>query len=417
MTERPADIRLTDLADPVYPEAAQPIRDGLAGYGATLQLEPEALLEAAAARTGLTDFGDPGFRDRLDILCAALRNEAGLSDTGVAVAFEQLVGNLINRLRLQALLTEHPEIADIPIERPIIICGLPRTGTTHLHNLLAADPALRHLPYWESLEPFPDPGEPGDWARRDRCAAGLDLVNTSMPEFKRMHDMTVDHAHEEIQLLANDISGMLFETTYRIPSFAAHYKAHDQSASYRHMRRQLQAMQWLRPGAGSRWVLKSPQHLEQFPTLLETFPDATFVVTHRDPVEVALSMATMISYASRMAVDHPDPAAISRYWLDRAQDLLNGCLRDRDLLPAEQSVDVRFVDFMADEEGTVARIYALAGQPLTAAAREAMARFRAEHPRGRYGGVRYNSEDLDLDAEDVGRRLAAYRERFVGSAP
>ena len=174
---------------------------------------------------------------------------------------------------------------------------------------------------------------------------------------------------------------------------------------------------WLRPDAGSRWVLKSPQHLEQFPTLLETFPDATFVVTHRDPVEVTLSMATMISYASRMAVDHPDPAAISRYWLDRAQDLLNGCLRDRDLLPAEQSVDVRFVDFMADEEGTVAQIYALAGQPLTAAAREAMARFRAEHPRGRYGGVRYNSEDLDLDAEDVGRRLAAYRERFVGSAP
>ena len=164
-------------------------------------------------------------------------------------------------------------------------------------------------------------------------------------------------------------------------------------------------------------MLKSPQHLEQFPTLLETFPDATFVVTHRDPVEVTLSMATMISYASRMAVDHPDPAAISRYWLDRAQDLLGGCLRDRDLLPAEHSVDVRFVDFMADEEGTVARIYELAGQPLTAAASEAMARFRAEHPRGRYGGVRYNAEDLDLDAEDVGRRLAAYRERFVGSAP
>ncbi|HNF04724.1 MAG TPA: sulfotransferase, partial [Mycobacterium sp.] len=231
MSERPADIRLTDLADPVYPEAAQPIRDGLAGYGATLQLDPAALLDAARARTGLADFGDPAFRERLEILCTALQTEAGLSDTGVAVVFEQLVGNLINRLRLQALVTEHPEIADIPIERPIIICGLPRTGTTHLHNLLAADPALRHLPYWESLEPFPAPDEADEQPRRDRCAAGLDIVNTSMPEFKRMHDMTVDHAHEEIQLLANDISGMLFETTYRIPSFAAHYKTHDQSAS------------------------------------------------------------------------------------------------------------------------------------------------------------------------------------------
>jgi hypothetical protein len=130
------------------------------------------------------------------------------------------------------------------------------------------------------------------------------------------------------------------------------------------------------------------QHLEQFPTLLNTFPDATFVVTHRDPVEVTLSMATMISYASRMANDHPDPVAISRYWLDRAGDLLGGCLRDRDLLPAGQSIDVRFTDFMADEEGTIARIYELAGQPLTAAARAAMTQFRTEHPRGRHGGVR-----------------------------
>ena len=413
MSERPADIRLTDLAAPVYPEAAQPIRDGLAGYGATLQLDPAALLDAARARTGLADFGDPAFRERLEILCTALQTEAGLSDTGVAVVFEQLVGNLINRLRLQALVTEHPEIADIPIERPIIICGLPRTGTTHLHNLLAADPALRHLPYWESLEPFPAPDEADEQPRRDRCAAGLDIVNTSMPEFKRMHDMTVDHAHEEIQLLANDISGMLFETTYRIPSFAAHYKTHDQSASYAHMKLQLQAMQWLR--GGTRWVLKSPQHLEQFPTLLKTFPDATFVVTHRDPVEVTLSMATMISYASRMATAHPDPVAISRYWLARAEDLLNGCLRDRDVLPAGQSLDVRFDDFMADEEGTVARIYELAGQPLTSAARDAMARFRVEHPRGRHGGVRYDADDLGLDVGDIGRRLDAYRQRFVSS--
>ena len=413
MSERPADIRLTDLADPVYPEAAQPIRDGLAGYGATLRLDPAELSDAARARTGLDDFGDPAFRERLEILCAALQTEAGLSDTGVAVVFEQLVGNLVNRLRLQALLTAHPEIEDIPIERPIVICGLPRTGTTHLHNLLAADPALRHLPYWESLEPFPAPDEADERPRRDRCAAGLDIVNTSMPEFKRMHDMTVDHAHEEIQLLANDISGMLFETTYQIPSFAAHYKTHDQSASYAHMKRQLQAMQWLR--GGTRWVLKSPQHLEQFPTLLKTFPDATFVVTHRDPVEVTLSMATMISYASRMASAHPDPVAISRYWLSRAEDLLGGCLRDRDVLPAGQSIDVRFGDFMADEEGTVARIYELAGQPLTPAARAAMAQFRVEHPRGRHGGVRYDAGDLGLDVADIGRRFTAYRQRFVGS--
>lgn len=415
MIDRPAPIRLADLADPVYPAAAQPIRDGLAAYGATLRLQPEEILAAAEQRTGLNNWGDPAFRERLDVLCTALRDEAGLSDTGVAVAYEQVVQNLVNRLRLEALIAEHPEIENLPVERPIIICGLPRTGTTHLHNMLAADPSLRHLPYWESLEPFPSPDEADDeQPRRDRCATALELTNMSMPEFKRMHDMTVEHAHEEIQLFANDISGMLLETVYHIPSFAAHYKAHDQGPSYAYLKRMLQAMQWLR--GGTRWVLKSPQHLEQFPTLLATFPDATFVLTHRDPVEVTLSMATMICYSSRMAMARPDPVKIARYWFDRAEDLLNACLRDRDVLPPDQSIDVRFTDFMADEEGTIARIYQLAGQPFDDSVRKAMAEFRAEHPRGRYGGVLYNAEDLGLDRDEIATRLAAYRRRFIDDA-
>jgi len=410
--ERPAPIRLTDLARPVFPAAALPMREALAAYGAILELSPQALMRTASERARLDDWGDSGFRERLDVLCASLREEAGLSDVGVAMVFEQLVGNLVNRLRLEALIGAHPEIDDIAIERQIIICGLPRTGTTHLHNLIAADPNLRYLPYWESLEPFPAPDEPDIQSRRRRCAVGLDLVNTSMPEFRRMHDMTVDHAHEEIQLLANDISGMLFETTYHLPSFAAHYKSHDQAPSYAYLKRSLKAMQWLR--GGTRWVLKSPQHLEQFPALYATFPDATFVVTHRDPVEVTRSMVTMIAYASRMACDSPDPARIARYWLNRADDLFTGCLRDRDALPATQSIDVRFTEFMADEEGTLATIYELAGQPYDDGVRAAMANFIAEHPRGRYGEVTYDLADVGLDADEVARRLRPYRDRFVG---
>jgi hypothetical protein len=412
---RPAAIRFDDLAQPRYPEAAQPMRDGLAGYGATVELTPDALMATAAQRTGLDDWGDDAFRDRLAVLCGALREEAGLSDTGTAIVFEQLAGNLVNRLRLQALVTAHPEIEDIEIERPIIICGLPRTGTTHLHNLMAADPALRYLPYWESLEPFPGPDEPDPTPRRERCAAGLELVATSMPEFRRMHDMTVDHAHEEIQLLANDISGMLFETTYYVPSFAAHYRTHDQGPSYRYLKRSLQAIQWLR--GGTRWVLKSPQHLEQFPTLASTFPDGIFVVTHRDPVEVAQSMITMICYAARMAVTRPDPEKLTRYWVDRIGDLLDGCLRNRGALPADQSVDVRFEDFMADEAGMLRRIYELADQPFDEGVRAAMTGFLAEHPRGQYGGVIYDPAVLGLDPVATAARFRPYRERFVDIAP
>lgn len=408
---KPEPVRIDDLGAPVYPEAAVPVREMLASYGATLNLNPEALLAAAAERTGLDDFGDPGFRERLDLLCTALRTEAGLSDTGVAVVFEQLTGNLINRLRLEALITAHPEIESVPIERPIIICGLPRSGTTHLHNLIAADPGIRYLPYWESLEPFPAPDEPGEQSRRDRCALGLDMVDISMPHFKRMHEMTVDHAHEEIQLLANDISGMLFETTYHIPSFAAHYKATDQGPSYAYLKRSLQALQWLR--GGDRWVLKSPQHLEQFPTLYQTFPDATFVVTHRDPAEVTRSMATMVAYGSRMACEHPDPHKLGRYWLGRAEDLLNGCLRDRDVLPEDQSIDVRFTEFMADEQGTLRAVYELAGRPYDDIVRAAMTAFLAEHPRGRHGEVIYDLAALGLDEDEVARRLSGYRDRFV----
>lgn len=407
----PARVRLDDLANPIYPAAAVPMREGMAGYGASLQLTPQTLLETATERTGLNNWGDNAFRERLEVLCESLVNEADLSGVGRMMAFEQLVGHLVNRLRLEDLIATHPEIDDVEIERPIIICGLPRTGTTHLHNLIAADPALRYLPYWESMEPVATPGEPDPQARRDRCAVGLDLINTSMPEFKRMHDMTVDHAHEEIQLLGNDISGMLFECSYQLPTFAQHYKTHDQSASYAYLKRTLQALQWMR--GGTRWVLKSPQHLEQFPALYATFPDATFVVTHRDPVEVTQSMTTMISYAARMACDHPDPVKISAYWLDRAHDLLTGCVRDRDVLPAEQSVDVRFEDFMADEDGTVAHIYELAGQPLDSRARDAMTQFCSDHPRGRYGAVDYQPADLGLDPDKIAERLGEYRNRFV----
>ena len=411
-TSRPAPVRLDDLARPRYPEASRPMREGLAAYGATVELTPATLMADASGRTGLNGWGEANFRDRLELLCQSLRTEAGLSDTGAGVVYEQLIGNLTNRLQLEELIAANPEITEVEIERPIIICGLPRSGTTHLHNLIAADPAIRYLPYWESLEPFGSPDDACEQQRRERCAAGLELVENCMPDFKRMHEMTVDHAHEEIQLLANDISGMLFETTYYVPSFAADYRAHDQRPSYAHLKRQLQAMQWLR--GGRRWVLKSPQHLEQFGPLYDTFPDATFVVTHRDPVEVIRSMVTMVAYGARMACDHPDPEKISRYWLGRAEDLLNGCLRDRDMLPAAQSIDVRFTDFMADEQGTVRAIYELAGQPYDSDVNAAMAAFTADHPRGRHGEVLYDMAGLGLDGAKVDQRLSAYRKRFVG---
>jgi hypothetical protein len=409
-----APVHIDDLAAPRFPPEVEPIRDAMTAMGADLRLEPDALLAAAVDQTGLDDFGEDGFRLRLGVLCDAFRDEAGLSPAGVTSVWTQLVTLLKNRLLVEAVLKRHPEIHALRIERPIVIAGLPRTGTTHLHNLMSADPALRSLPYWEALEPVLDERErPAPGAvdpRIARTEQALDVLNTALPYFRRMHEMTTDHVHEEIQLLAMDFSTMLFETMAVMPSWRDYYTSHDQTPSYRYLATVLKVLQWQR--GGTRWVLKSPQHLEQFGPLLATFPDATVVVTHRDPVAITASLATMISYSSRLSHLHVDPPRIGRYWADRVEDLLRACVDDRADLPAAQSIDVRFPEFMADDVGMVARIYALAGQPMTVVARAAMDAFMHAHPRGRHGGVVYDLADFALDPVERREALRFYVERF-----
>jgi hypothetical protein len=416
MTDR---VRIDDLARPRWTAAAQPFVEGLSAHGEALgvaAIAPDRVMEVAGEQTGLDTWGDDVFRERLDVLCRALRTEAGLSPFGVALTYESIVQSLRGRLLVEDLIGRHPGIVDVPIVAPIVICGLPRTGTTHLHNLLSADPGLRHLPYWESLEPVLPPqdaaaveaGAPDP--RRERTAAAVELVDTCMPLFRRMHEMTVDHAHEEIQLLALDVSGMFWETTALMPSWRDHYTASDQTPSYRYLARVLQALTWLR--GGDRWVLKSPQHLEQLGPLSTVFPDATFVVTHRDPVAVTASTATMITYAARMRVAEPDPLAYGDYWSARVEDLLLGGLRDRDLLPPDQVVDVVLDDLVAHDMGVVERIYDAAGQPLDDRARAAMAAFAEAHPRGRHGTVEQDLAVLGIDAGERRSALAAYTTRF-----
>jgi hypothetical protein len=414
VTGRPGPVVLEDLAHPRFSPEIEQLRESLSEVASGCPLESDALCRAAVDQTGADDFGDDGFRHRLDVLCCALVEEGDLSASGVVSWYSQLLQFLKNRLLIQDLLARHPEINEITIERPIIICGLPRTGTTHLHNLMGADPGLRSLPYWESLEPVlaarerQPAGEPDPRPARTQFA--LDVLNRALPYFNRMHEMTVDHVHEEIQLLAIDISTMLFETQALLPRWRDFFKGQDQTASYEYLRTILKVLQWLR--GGERWVLKSPQHLEQFGPLVSTFPDATFVVTHRDPASVTVSMATMVAYTSRMSVEHIDPPAIGSYWSARVEDLFRACADDRDLLPPERSVDLLFHDFMADERAAVERIYRVADLPFTEASRSAMEAFRAGHPRGRNGAIVYQPEVLGIDPAERRRTLAFYGSRF-----
>jgi len=406
--------RLDDLARPRLPWPIWTLNRALAPLAGWVQLDESTLLSTAMKKTGLTDFGDDRFREPLRVLVAALEREAKLSTLGRVLLRQMLLQLLTTRLLVQDLVIRHPEILELPVPAPIVILGLPRTGTTHLHTLLSCDPGLRSLPYWESLQPVPPsqtqptPGQPDQ--RMKRCQQSLRLLSYVMPLFPLMHEMACDLPHEETQLLAVDLSTMLFEWTSHVPSYRDWYRAHDQTPAYRYLRKLLQALQWLRGGA--RWVLKSPQHLEQLRQVLAVFPDAKIVQTHRDPVAVTASLCTLLAYVARMQTEHVDLSEVGRYWSARVEDLLRASVRDRALVPADQVLDVRFHEFMADEMTMVKRIYAFAGQPMTEERQRAVESFMAANPRGRLGRIEYHLEDFGLDPRERRQALRFYQERF-----
>jgi hypothetical protein len=407
--------RIDDLGAPRLPLAIRAF-NALGGAAAErlAVLEEDALCAAARRRAGSFDLGPDTFRTPLRVLLHALAEEAELSPLGRVLTGQLLTSLLVTRLRLAALLDDHPEIADEAVPAPIVIFGLPRTGTTHLHNLLAQDPALRSLPYWESLDPIPEPRRrglaPEADPRRKRCEQVLRFQHWVMPLFPAMHEMTADACHEEIQLLAVDFSTMLFEASYHVPGYRDWYLASDQTDAYRTLKVLLQALQWLR--GPNRWVLKSPQHLEQLGPLLRVFPDARLVQTHRDPVRVTASMCTMATYGLRMNSARIDPVASGHYWAARVERMLRTSVEHRRLVPAGQILDVRFDEFMADEPGTLERVYAFAEAPLGDAARRAMASYRESHAPGRHGTIVYRLDDFRLDAEERRGALRFYQERF-----
>ena len=406
-------IRLEDLAKPRFGPEAQQMLDMMAAMAPQCPLDADALHARASADTGLHDFGAGDYRERLDVYLAALREIDGLHAAGVVNFYGQLLQLLKNRLLFTDLLRRHPEIDDIELQPPVVIAGLPRTGTTHLHNLLAAPPTFRTMPYWESVEPFPLPAEAGvePDPRRARMDVAVAVINTVMPHFPLMHEMTTEHVHEEIQLLANDFSTMFFETLADVPRWRDYYHAHDQTPHYEYLARQLKAMQFLR--GGRRWLLKSPQHLEQVPVLDRVFPGSIVVFTHRDPVPVALSMIAMITYSARMHRTPVPVHQIAASWIDRLEQMLTALVRDRDTIGPQRSVDIRFDDFMANELGVAEHVYALAGEPFTEEARTAIAGYLAGHQRGRLGNVETSWEMFGLTEEDLRARFAPYVERFL----
>ena len=236
-------------------------------------------------------------------------------------------------------------------------------------------------------------------------------MNALMPHFVLMHEMTTEHVHEEIQLLANDFSTMFMETLAHVPRWTDYYLAHDQTSTYEYLATQLKALQFLR--GGRRWLLKSPQHLEQLPVLDKVFPGIAVVCTHRDPVPVAISMVAMLTYSARMHRSQVPVEETAAAWIDRLEIMLASLVRDRGIIGPERSIDVRFADFMADELGVAEQVFALVGEPVTDEARTAMADYISDHQRGRLGRVETSCEMFGLDEDELRARFAPYIEHFL----
>lgn len=352
------------------------------------------------------------FRLALARLTESLEGEAHLTPIGAAAAATQLRQLLAARRAVQAALAARPAVKEAPIARPVFITGLPRTGSTLLHNLMAQDPNLATPRTWEVMYPTPAPGrDPGaDRCNRRRCARRLRLVDYLAPMFRRIHPVGADLPQECIAITAMAFMSIVFHTTYRVPGYQAWLESVSQEEAYRFHRCFLRHLG--RHRRAGRWVLKAPGHLMSLNSLLRVYPDACVVHTHRDPLRVAASIASHGVVLRWAFSDRVDPSGVGSYWKEYWARHLDAAVAARRNIPACRLVDIRYQDLLGDPIGAVARIYAAFDLPLQPAAERAMRRFLAENPQHKHGRHRYSLRQFGFKREDLERRFAAYRDRF-----
>lgn len=406
-------IHIDDLLAPVRTPLQEQIFQAAAA--APVSFDDEAILAVARAQTGLDDFGAPDFRERLKIWCQAIDEDENASGVTRANLHYMMIRYVATRLRVENIVKRHPEILDIEIDRPIIVAGLPRSGTTHLLGLLSADTRLRSLPWWEAIAPVPAPDEAPTpeisnprWAKAEQ---GWRMMESILPYMGIMHEFSPDHISEDIELQAINFSSYLIEWLALVPRWRDYYLSHDQSGTYAYLKKGLQVLTFLK--GPNRWVIKCPQHMEQLPTLYKTFPDATFVLTHRDPVGSIRSQLTMHTYAARMFRKRIDIEEPKGYWIDRYERLLRACVRDRDILPSGQTIDIYFHDWIKNPDPILREIYRKADMELTDATLARLHAYLAEHGEQKKGKIVYDLErDFAITADEIRRNFDFYFNRF-----
>jgi len=379
-------------------------------------LSPESILEEASRRArGLTDTGEDQFAEGLRRLSESLEGEARLTPLGRMIARERAILSTVNRLNYLEDRRTHPSIAEERVVAPVVVCGMPRTGSTILHDLLAQDPDSRAPLTWETMFPSPPPA-PESFENDPRiaaCEATFPDVEAQIPAFKAMHPMGARLSQECVTTMADTMVSPLFHNQFRVPTYQdwVDHEA-DWAQVYTFHEWQLQHLGW--KVKRDRWVLKTGAHMWGLAHLLERYPDARVIFTHRDPVKSMTSYASLTSLVRTMGSDEVDPLEIAEDWTARIKRVLELSIRTRaeNDYPRAQFFDMYFQDFVADQFGVVEKIYDTFGLPMTGTAADRMRAFIADNPKDKHGIHRYSPKEYGVDPDRIRESFRPYMDRF-----
>jgi len=370
-------------------------------------------LHASAARlTGLDDFGgdrEDRYLEGLHVLLDSYAREAALTPAGNKVTRALLRSALVARLLSESGWERHPEHADVPIERPVFVTGMPRTGTTALHRLLTADPGHQGLELW--LTEVPQPRPPRESWESDPVftgiAQGYRRHHVEHPEFMGLHYIAADQPEECWRLLRQSMASVSFESLAHIPTYSRWLDGYDWGAAYRRHRANLQLVGL--PDAGRRWVLKNPSHLYALDALMAAYPDALVVQTHRSPRAAVASACSLSAHATEGWSEVFAGERIGRDQLDLLGRGVDRFAAQRRRYDPTRFIDVYYDDFVADPVGTVEEVYAAFDLPFNEAARDAVRALHRESTTGAQAPAhRYTLEEFGLSASQVDERFAGY---------
>lgn len=383
-----------------------------------VRFDEQVVLDDARQRAGRDDFGDTCFLDPMRRLLSSLEEEAGLSAIGRVTMYERIVGSLVGRLSAQDYFVRHPEIEEEEIVAPTVIVGLARTGSTMMHRLLGADPAVYAVKWWECRAPSPYPGS--DWRKDDPripdAYAEVEAILEAAPELATIHPWDPEGPDEEIMLLEHAFLSGVPDAFCNVPSYRRFVMDHDMKDGYAYMKRMLQFLQWQKKESGrpaERWVLKAPFHVARIPQIVEAFPDAMFVQTHRDPLETAPSIASLYHATWKTTTDDPDPLVVGEQCLELWSWGIEKCLAARDAGYDDRFIDVMYEDARRDAMAAIEHLYDRMGRPLTSEAREAMKRWGDENRRDKRAKHDYSLERFGYSREKICGAFSDYRARFI----